>query len=108
MTEAVEIKLGEGVETLRPTLRAAKAVAAIGGREGITDVFRRLAVWDLDCYVAVVAAGLNKRPSDVEKDVFHAGMDTLAEPLARFVAMIARGGREEPPGPDGDKPQGEA
>lgn len=108
MTDTVEIELGERTETLRPTLRAAKAVAAIGGREGIAEVFRRLAVFDLECYVAVVAAGLGKRPSEVEDAVYKAGIDTLADPLARFVAMIARGGRPEAAGSDGETAQGEA
>ena len=50
---------------------------------GFTEVFRRLAAFDLDSYVAVV--GLGKKPQGVEQAVYGAACRNLTEPLARAI-----------------------
>jgi hypothetical protein len=47
----------------------------------------------MDAYVGVVAAGLNKKPAEVEDAVFASGLPDLNEPLSNFVSMLANGGR---------------
>lgn len=48
---------------------------------------------DHEFYVLVVSAGLDKRPIDVEKGVYEAGLPNLTEPLSDFVQRLANGGR---------------
>jgi hypothetical protein len=86
----VEITLGSEPVTLRCTLRAAKRVNA---GVGFAEILRKLAVFDQDAYVAVVAAGLDKKPADVEDAVFATGLTNLTEPLSEYVALLANGGR---------------
>jgi hypothetical protein len=86
----VEITLNGRTETLVCTLRAARIVNAGGG---FIEVLRKLTAYDMDAYVGVVAAGLNKKPADVEDAVFASGLPDLNEPLSNFVSMLANGGR---------------
>lgn len=86
----VEINLAGKPVKLVCTLRAAKAINAMGG---FAEAFRRLAAFDLDAYVAVVAAGTNKKAADVEDAVFAAGMPNLTEKLSEYVGLLANGGR---------------
>lgn len=93
----VEIELNGRAEVLRPTLRAAREINnACGGYSG---AFKKLTEFDLSAYVYVVAAGLGKKYSEVEESVHKAGILNLTEPLARFVTILANGGKE--PNPDG-------
>lgn len=87
----VEITLKGKPETLRCTLKAAKAVNALAG--GYQNALARLAAMDHEAYSAVIAAGLGKRPMDVEKDVYEAGLPVLAQPVSTFVMMLANGGK---------------
>lgn len=89
-TGEVEITLDGRSEVLRSTLRAARAVNGIGG---FSEAFRRLAAFDLEAYVAIVAAGLSKRTQEVEEAVYKTGLPTLTEPLAEFVGLLANGGK---------------
>lgn len=86
----VEIALNDKTETLRCTLRAAKRVNAGGG---FAEVLRKLAVFDQDTYFGVVAAGLDKKVSDIEDAVFANGLPDLSEPLSTYVTMLANGGK---------------
>jgi hypothetical protein len=90
----VEIELGAPNErkpfTLRCTPRAFKAVNGLGG---FAVVFQRLAGFDAEAYSAVIAAGLNKRPNDVDELVFKTGMPDLTGPLSEFVSQLMNGGR---------------
>jgi hypothetical protein len=99
----VEISLGGKTETLRSTLKAAKAVNAGGG---FINVLGKLAGMDHDFYVLVVAAGLDKRPIDVENKVYEVGLPSLTEPLSTFVQYLANGGK--PLAPTEDAGTGEA
>lgn len=85
----VEITLNGKAETLRCTLRAAKRVNSGGG---FTEVLRKLSIFDQDTYFGVVAAGLDKKVTDVEDAVFATGLMNLSEPLSNFVTMLANGG----------------
>src|SRR3569623_630630 len=87
----VEITQKGQKESLRCTLKAAKAVNAMAG--GYQNALARLAAMDQDAYSAIVAAGLSKRPMDVEQAVYEAGLPTLAQPLSTFVMMLANGGK---------------
>jgi hypothetical protein len=84
--------------TLKSTLRAARTVNSMGG---FAEVFRKLAVFDFDAYVSVVAAGLGKKPSEVEDDVFKAGLPALVEPLSTYVEYLSNGGKPLKPAPEG-------
>jgi hypothetical protein len=90
MTGEVEFILDGKSETLRSTLRAAKAVNSMGGFQ---EAWRRLAAMDLEAYVAVVAAGLGKTMQEVEGAVFRTGLPQLSEPAALFVGYLANGGK---------------
>jgi hypothetical protein len=93
----VTITLGDRSETLRPTLKAARQINALGG---FVEVFRRLGAFDLETYIAVVAAGTGKKPAQVEEAVYAAGIQTLTEPLAEFVSILANGGKAATGGDD--------
>ena len=82
----VETPLG----TLKSTLRAARIVNGMGG---FSEAFRALARFDLDAYITIVAAGLNKKPSEVEDAVYALGLPTLVEPLTKYVEYLSNGGK---------------
>lgn len=96
----VEISLKGRPEILRCTLKAAKSVNAVAG--GFQGALARLAAMDQEAYFLIVAAGLGKRPSDVEQAVYESGLPNLTEPLSSFVLLLANGGKplssEEPEG----------
>lgn len=87
----VEITIKGKSETLRCTLKAAKTVNALAG--GFQGALARLAAMDQEAYFQIVAAGLGKKPMDVEQSVYEAGLTTLTEPLTNFVIMLANGGK---------------
>lgn len=87
----VEIKLKGKSESLRCTLKAAKTVNALAG--GFQGALARLANMDQDAYFQIVAAGLGKKPIEVEQAVYETGLTNLAEPLTSFVLALANGGR---------------
>ena len=87
----VEITLKGKSETLRCTLKAAKSVNALAG--GFQGALSCLATMDQDAYFLIVAAGLGKRPVDVEQSVYESGLTNLTEPLSNFVLMLANGGK---------------
>jgi hypothetical protein len=86
----VEIKLNEKTETLRCSLGAAKKVNSAGS---FGDVLVALSKFDMSAYILVVSAGLGKKPAEVENDVYLTGMPNLTELLARYVELLANGGR---------------
>ena len=96
----VEIKLNGKVETLRPSLGAAKRVNAMGG---FAHVVNRIQAADLDFYIMVVAAGLNKKNAEVEEAVYKTGLPALGADVVGFVNILANGGKPfEPDAPKGD------
>lgn len=86
----VEVKLNGKTEVLRCSLSAAKKVNGAGG---FAQVLGKLAGFDMDYYVLVVAAGLGKKPAEVEDAVYQAGLPNLTELLSQFVQLLANGGR---------------
>ncbi len=90
MSGDVEIKLNGNVVTLRPSLAAAKRVNSSGG---FSHVVGRLQAADLDFYILVVAAGLGKKNSEVEMDVYKTGMPALGMEVVKFVNILANGGK---------------
>lgn len=99
----VEIVLSDKKEMLRPTLRAARMVNSMGGFQ---EAFRKLLAFDMTAYVTIVAAGLGKRPDEVEEAVYKRGLSHLADPLAVFVGNLANGGK--PLSASEEQPAGEA
>lgn len=87
---AVEITLDEKRETLRSSLKAAKAVNAHGG---FMHVLGRLGAMDQDFYVLVVSAGLDKKPSAIEEAVYKTGLTNLTSELTDYVLLLSNGGK---------------
>lgn len=87
----VDITLKGRPEILRCTLKAAKSVNGIAG--GFQGALARLATMDQDAYFLIVAAGLGKRPVDVEHAVYETGLTTLTEALSNYVLLLANGGK---------------
>jgi hypothetical protein len=104
MSFEVEITLNGKRETLKTSLRAARAINGFFGN--FVDAQERLNKVDQSAYVAIVAAGLDKKPGDVEEAVFAAGLDNLLAPLFTYVGALARGGRD-PNAKTEDAPAGE-
>lgn len=86
----VEVNLDGNPVTLRPTLKAAKRVSAAGGFQNVVG---RLQSGDIDYYILVVAAGLDKKTTEVEEKVFRSGLPALAESAVKYVNLLANGGR---------------
>lgn len=86
----VEIMLRGKPVALAPTLTAAKRVNAISS--GFSGVLVQLASFNLEAYVGIVAAGLNKKANEVEEDVFATGLPNLTEKLTEFVILLSNGG----------------
>lgn len=87
----IEIKLKGKSETLRCTLKAAKSVNALAG--GFQGALARLANMDQEAYFLIVAAGLGKKPMEIEQAVYEAGLTNLTEPLSNYVLLLANGGK---------------
>ena len=85
--ETVDTELG----TLRPTLGAAMKVTKRFG--SFMDALRKVESLDLEAFVFIVAAGLNKRPVDVEESVYDVGTMALVQPVSDFVTLLANGGK---------------
>ena len=94
----VEIELDGNKYTLRPSLGAAKKVNASGGFQ---NVITKLLSYDMDYYVTVISAGLDKRPLSVmvaggpnlEEAIYKTGLHALVNPLALYVSNLANGGK---------------
>lgn len=89
----VEITLDGKTETLRPSLKAAKAICTAGGPGGFQHVENRLLLLDIEFYILVVAAGLGKKSADVEEAVFRTGLPPLMRDLVKFCVLCANGGK---------------
>lgn len=87
----VEITIKGRPETLKCSLRAAKTVNAVAG--GFQGALARLAAMDQEAYFLIVAAGLNKKPIDVEQAVYETGLPSLTEQLSTYVLLLANGGK---------------
>lgn len=98
----VSITLDGKEETLKCTLRAAKTVNARGGFSKALELLQAL---DLDTCVMIIAAGLNKKNSEVEEAVYKAGLVDLVGPVTDFTVLLANGGR--PVAERGEAPTGE-
>lgn len=90
----VTITLDGKEAVLKCTPRAFKTVNALGG---FTEAFRLLAAFDATAYTIIVAAGLNKKPGDVEDAVYRTGLPDLTEGLSDYVALLANGGKRREP-----------
>lgn len=87
----VEILIANRTETLRPSLKACRAIAKEHG--GVLSVIERVNRLDPEAITGVVALGLDKKIEEIEEAVWEAGITTLAAPVARFVENIWNGGR---------------
>lgn len=89
----IEIRLGDEVETLRCALGPAKEINARFG--SFMDATRRVAVFDLDAYIFIVAKGVGKTTTEVGEIVFRAGIKSLVKPINDYVLSLSRGGNPE-------------
>jgi len=89
------------VGTLTPTLGAATTINRAFGN--YMDALRYVQAYDHSAYVVIVAAGLEKKPADVEQQVFAAGLVNLTDPVTLFIQSLLRGGKD----PRQDEPKGE-
>ncbi len=87
----VKIDLNGKSIVLVPSLRAARSIDALGG---VQEAVRQIGGMSLNAYVTIIAGATNSQLSDIEEDVFRTGMARLAEPLSRFLSLIANGGKE--------------
>lgn len=90
----VQITLGDQTRTLRPTLRAARAISQQFG--GFRQAFESVAKFDLDVFIGVITVGLGVSGSDAKEIpdlVWEAGMPDLTEPVSRYLSILANGGR---------------
>jgi hypothetical protein len=87
----VDIELGGKIETLKSSIPAARTASQVGG--GFIGASARVAAFDFDTVLHIVAAGLGKKPADVERAVFEAGMPTLSGPVSTFITYLANGGK---------------
>lgn len=92
----VETPLG----TLKCGLAAAKAVNALAG--GYNGILHRLGMLDFDAYVAVIAAGLGKKSSEIEAKVYGVGLVNLTASLVTYVTYLGNGGKPVAEAPAGD------
>lgn len=104
MNGDTEITLNGQTVTLKCTPRALRELDGMAG--SFNDILNGLVTYRFSTYCAVVAAGLGKRPSLVEDDVFNTGLDGLVAPLTKFVGRLMRGGRNAPS--EQEKASGEA
>ena len=86
----VEIKLDGKEVSLRCTLKAAKR---INGAGGFSHVVGRLQAADLEFFILVTAAGLDKKVADVEEAVYRTGLPALGAKLAEYANLLANGGK---------------
>lgn len=87
----VDIILGDKIETMRSTVAAARIVSHMGS--GFLNASARIAAMDFDLCVAVIAAGLGKKPADVEALVFAEGVANLSGEVSTFITYLANGGK---------------
>lgn len=88
MSYTIETPIG----TLRMSVRAAKQINATCGN--YFEQLQGLVANNFSTYVAIAAAGLDRRPADIESEVFAAGLDVLNEPLTKFIKSLISGGRD--------------
>ena len=86
----VVTKLDGKPVTLRPTLKAARQVSAAGGFQNVVN---RLQSGDLEYYILVTAAGLDKSKDSVAAGVYRTGLPALASDLVKFCNLCANGGK---------------
>lgn len=101
----VEIELDGEKVVLRPTLRAAQAISRQEG--GIMAAVQALSKLDIDALTGVIAFGLGKEPKDVADAVWRTGAADLTPPAARFLTILANGGRpsDSKGGEEGENPR---
>lgn len=104
MNGDTEIELNGRTVTLKCTPRALRELDSMAG--SFNDVLNGLVTFRFSTYCAVVGAGLGKRASLVEDDVFATGLDGLCGPLTEYVGRLMRGGRDVPT--ETEKATGEA
>lgn len=98
----VPLELNGEPVVLRCTLRAWRDINRFFG--SFTDAFQRLAKFDSDAYVTIIASGLGKPAKEIEEAVFFHGVSELATPVTKFLNMLSNGGRT---GSDGEPKKGE-
>jgi hypothetical protein len=96
MSVSIELD-GKKVE-LKFSVEAAQQISTLGGIKG---ALNNLAAFDLDSYALIILAGSGEKPigfgdvlSGMRNKVYRTGIVNLTAPLAKYVSMLANGGRE--------------
>jgi hypothetical protein len=101
----VRITLAGEDRVLRSSLRAAKTVSA--SLDGFLGALQRVARFDHDAFVTIVAVGLGYDRRDdieeVERKVFETGLPDLVAPVTKYVGYLMRGGKDEKKPTDGEE-----
>lgn len=81
---------GEDV-VLRPSLKAAQTISRQA--DGIMGAIDRVARFDLDALISIIALGLDKPVKEVADAVWRTGCSDLAPAAIKFLGILANGGR---------------
>lgn len=101
----VEITLAGEKKIMRPTLRAIRDISR--NADGIGGAIARVQKTDFDTICLVIVLGLDlteKGAEGIEDKVFETGLINLAGPCAKYLTILANGGR---PMTSGGKESGE-
>jgi hypothetical protein len=90
MTEkTIEIEIDGKTEILKRHFEASKKISAYFG--GMLPALNALAQFNVAAYSTVIAAGLNKKADDVERELFQTDLLTLTGPLSDYIALLMGG-----------------
>lgn len=94
------LRLGDERVDLRCTLRAAMTIDARFG--SFAKAIEQVAAGDVSAAAAIVAIGAGR--TDLNEAVFASGVESLVQPLAAFLVLLANGGKpfEENDTPEAD------
>ena len=92
MNGDVTINLGGEALTLKCTLEAAMVVDETLG--GFAEAMRQVSNFKLSGYVAIIAAGLGRKQTEIREAVFREGLTNLVGPVTEYTTLLANGGRK--------------
>ena len=90
----VEMELDGETVTLRPTLKAARAISSQAG--GISGAVEAVGKLDLDAVIGIVTLGLGltgQEAREIPEKVWRTGLTELVDPVLQYLMILANGGR---------------
>lgn len=95
---SISIELDGKTVELKFSVEAAQQISQLGGIKG---ALNNLAAFDLDSYALIIRAGTGDKTlgfgdalKGLRAKVYRTGIVNLTGPLAKYVSMLANGGRE--------------